>query len=518
MGAEYQNILTPLDLFGSLITERKPGESLAAYRQRVEQVAANLALRDRSSPDWVAWRESELSGHLGMPVRLIPGDTDEDLIDEAYARRLTLRRLETLSGPVRWGDIPAGGDAPLYNRAFLKRGGVIDENHLRPARDGKGNVYASSGIVAIPSAALYYISGSFEDVYFDLPDGTTETALIPFTVEPAAGVAPHGHRIDIVDESTLQLVADDHTHTLTYDGSSFTMSGGGHTHPLRPIAYQTRCIAAVCPTDPIVSRHSTDNASVTGSDLDWGVWYRQLPYLSPVLVEVDEHSVLVDPVDYWKGSFTLPAEDHVHVVENWIVQEAAGHTHTLNPPVVPSYRTLYVIPTDKPLSDDNPYILETKIDRGWVVVRNAHGLGPRLCLSFINDKEVKIPVSGEGIYSIQRYETGRYLHIAEEYITSFEAEFLLISEDSYTGAVPLQRIWIESDAGHLLEVRSDYKGEARVRIGLPDKGVYVFTMKLLDKDDNVLYTRVHTIDSRGKRGPVYGYGNVYGLGRPVSEL
>jgi hypothetical protein len=126
-----RNLVTGLDLFGSLIAPREDGEDLPQYQKRVRKAAEAMTERDTASGSWREAREQELEGHLGETARLEPAPEDERLLRRAEEQLFTYDRLSGEEGPFRWPEQNAAGVPPLYNWTRPQGGGVAAPRSLQ---------------------------------------------------------------------------------------------------------------------------------------------------------------------------------------------------------------------------------------------------------------------------------------------------------------------------------------------------------------------------------------------------
>lgn len=506
------NILSPIDMIGSLIEDREPGETLADYRSRLVKVAEALGHADLSDPNWHAFREQELTARAGAPVRLIPGGDDRTLRKEAYGRLLTWRRLASWQGPFRWPEPAASGKAYRYNAAQGLGSGIAAAQDLAPYRvRNTDDVVVGPGYVLI-EGLLYYIPARLERIVHLLPDGTTETVLLPFQI-----IAEHAHRIDIVDADSLSLVADDHTHTITRTvDDKWTMTGGDHTHELVPVSTNG---PAFLRTGSLVAARSAD---IDGSPSI------PIPLLQQIVVQTEDgaHEALVDPYDYYSGVFTIGDNEHTHEVyrtsvdDFYLTAQATtddAHTHRIRPPVVPDNRFLTPIMTQHEddvfdaRTQNNPYAAYLRVEDGWTVISNPAGFGEVLVIGFDVGQLIDVPVetNQEGfILGIGPELPATQVHIPA--ISGGPAGSILRmtirSEDKYTGAVGNTTVTARLELGTWvgnIDVLTDRFGEGLCSFTLPDPGpltgVLSFTI-----DGNVVGE--HTFVATQVGAALSGYG------------
>lgn len=470
-----QNLLTPIDLFGSLVTPRRPGEPLGPYRDRVLAVMGVVAHRDPSADDWVAARERELAGHTGHPVRLVDGSRDPQLLDEAEARLLTWDRLAAHDGPFVWPRPAPSGARTLYNAALPRGSGVATADDLAPRRDRTtGRLWLAPGHVVV-DGEVWYVAARPRRLAVPLPPNTTRTAVLPVRL-----VGDHPHRFEVVDDRTVRAVGPDgHRHEVTLDDGAFAFRDvdGGHAHPLRSVDVDGPIFLAAGPPDPELD-HVGLSATVSGAGrreliagagLDAPVAVPVTSFAGVDVATADgEHAATVDPHDYWEGAYHLPGVTHGHDVVGGVVQPGGpdGHTHTVVGPAAPAHRPLVpVVLSEGEPAGAHPYVGYLSYDRGFLVCENAHGLsgpgGGTLTVLFDagHPSAAGGPDAGPAAgpahvpvpdLPVRRGETvglGPALPATRVWVESVAgaepgglAEVRVRSEDAHTGAVPLQYV------------------------------------------------------------------------------
>jgi hypothetical protein len=562
-----ENFTTPLDLFGSLVTPRRDGESLADYRERVVAVAENLAHRDAASGEWASRRAAEIAGHTGYPTELVSGYRDAELVARAFGELLTYGRLDTWTGPFRWAEAGAPGEPPLYSRGHALRGGVASVADLAPSFDPTtGSYYATSGTVVSPGAdgGRYYVAGHFNTVSHRLLAGTTQTVLLPYQIGDGvtamgAPVAGHGHRVEVVDRDTVRLVGPDHTHLARVDDFGVlqidpSVGGTVHTHSARPVQPHTTTLLYAGPDDPVVGDEDAWGRTITGSGLgpiDGTAASLFGPEGVTVTTVDGAHTSWVDPHSYWSGTFTIGDERgadgaHVHRVENWVVQPGGDddHTHVLTggAPTVPQWRPLvpvlasyegadYATPVAATLAE-SPFVARVSVVDGWTVVENGHGLGDRLTMAYPADDSFELPTPAAAREG-DVWGLGPDVPASRVVFTEVSADVSatglrvgLRSEDAYTGGVSgqtVELVVVTSDTAEaasqtfVYEGVTDDRAEATVTLslgGLSGRGLVTVTARLLDVDGVVVDTAERVVDLDAMRPGTYGYGVDYGVARP----
>lgn len=383
-----QNIITGIDLLGSLIADRETGEHLDEYAGRMGQVAEQLSTRNLAAPDneWVRAREEELQGRLGTGVQLTHAPNDNELAQKANEKLAP----ETLLGdaPIRWPDYPASGDPPYYNWMYPETGGVGSPDSLQMG----GNAFAQTGFVATPYGVAY-VPGDPVRVHFHLPAGTTQTVILPWRIE-----SDHPHRIEVVDRDTLKFVASGHTHTAVRTEEGFDLDGP-HDHDMFPVDVSGPCFPRTRPPIPTTSESGFGKTIPAGAE---GGGHKNAPLPLPVLdaiqAETDDskHTTWVDPYEYWSGDFVFEGDTHTHQVSGFQVLEADGHTHTFTEPTPPADRGLIPFLTGvegEPLASpaEHPFGLNLSIDQGWLVASSPKPISPLLELVFDRSPQFQLP-------------------------------------------------------------------------------------------------------------------------------
>lgn len=457
-----QNILTPLDMIGSMVTPRFEGEPLSVYRNRVLQVAGVIAKRDGSERTWLEEREQELSGRTGYSVKLFPGANDPELLDQAEKSLFTYNSLADWEGLFTWPEKSVSGEFTLYNRVGPTGSGVASANDLRPVFDkDTGRYHLTPGYIIVDSC-VWYIPADLKRLRFDLPDNTTQTVIIPYQI-----FTDHPHRIDIIDRQTLQLVADDHTHDiqLLEEGWVFidyTDLGGGpaeHDHDMHKINADGGVFLASTKRNPEVNINayagqngSTIQGITRKTSIDGMLGVPILNLLGEEITTTDGlHTAWIDPYAYWSGDFTIGDSDHIHEVINYAVQNAGlnNHSHVIPTPTPPMERLLVPVLVEdeeqvyEVISDNNPYIAQVKIDRGWTVIKNGQGLGESIIAAYDVGDLIDIPVrETPKSYSIG---IGPEVGASQVFVTLVSPEVVspgqnldikIRLEDQYTGGIP----------------------------------------------------------------------------------
>lgn len=440
-----QNIQTPLDLFGQLIDPRHEGEPLYAYKERLAHVAEAMLHRDLSpsgeKPSWVEAREQELEGRVGQRVDLVAGGEDAELIEEGETKTLNYENLEDREGPFRWPEASMRGVRPYYGWAESEKGGVSVPGSLL-LHEREDGAYMQPGYVDTEDG-YYYVGARLESTAFHLPPGTEETVLVPWDIK-----SNHPHRIVVVDEDTVALEADDHTHHVSYLGEQLAFMGSGvHEHDItrrEPHGNVFPVTTSANPNTGMQTETGTESASGGFAGDRFGV-----PTLSldPVTIEVDEHKTMVSPHDFWRGHFSLVADDHSHAVVDWEVEEVFGHTHAITRPPAPETRAL--VPRLSKYEDNqllaemkSPYVLDLRVEDGWIVASVEGGFSEELRLY---------------------YETGELREVP--YKRFIDAHIDVDHGDIDVGLTPEH----EPDALYTNVVRAQYMREIIVEVRLEDK-------------------------------------------------
>lgn len=475
------NILTGLDLFGSLIDDRRDGELLSEYRSRLGTVASVLTKRDMSDPNWIAHRELELEGRTGKELRLIPGVQDRQLRAEAFGKLLTWKRLESWRGPFRWPEVGAAGRPYYYNDATAVGSGVASPLDLAPYKDFRtGNVFYGPGY-CVADGAVWYVAAHLERIRMLLLAGTSETVVIPYQI-----IANHGHRIDIVDDNTLDFVGSDHTHrmVLNEDGT-WTQTSGPTAHELVPINTEGPCFI----------RCGDDNAART-EDIDNSQTIPIIEQQSMVVRTTDgRHEALVSPYDYFSGSFTIGDSSHVHKVSRvnptdyYLTAAEAGpdnHTHLIVPASIPTNRFLtpYMTQYESEVYDSsdqtNPFIAYTRVEQGWTVISNPKGFGETLTLAFDTGTIIypdQSPIRNGYVNGYGPEEPASHAHIVymSEAAAGANLKTVVRSEDRFSGGVPGTNLTMKINLGSWTASQTLSTGtnaEAAFYFTLPSSGPY----------------------------------------------
>lgn len=516
MSSDPANILTPLDVFGSLVADRFPGEDLAEYRDRLAKIAEVLTARDGSDPRWITQREQELEGRIGRPVTLIPGGQDPLLRKTAYDSLFTWRRLETWHGAFRWATPGAAGSPVYFNDATAAGSGVGSSQDLVPYLDlDTGDVLLGSGYVLI-DGQIWYIPTRLERFVQLLPDGTTETVILPFHID-----SDHGHAISVVDESTLLMTASDHTHTVVFlDEKTWTVStGGGHTHELVPIRSEGPCFI-----------RCGDVVAPRLEDID-GHMAIPIPSMQMITVRTSDgmHEARVDPYSYYSQSFTIGDETHVHevaLVEGVLTAlEAEGHTHTIALPTIPDNRFLVplIVSYEGAAIDSrdqvNPYIAYLSIEEGWTVLSQPAGLGECLVVAFDTgryhrlDRDLRAPQGYTLGLGPEEAASQVWITFAEGGIAGSTMRMRIRSEDRFSGGVPTTDVTATlsiGDSSFSQTVTTDDDAEGVFRFQLPDEeGTGVLSFYI---DSTLVAEHAVTVFKDDPNAIIQGYGATpYGL-------
>lgn len=491
-----RNLFASIEMLGSLITERYDGEPLDAYRRRVLQTAGVLAHRDAASSDWLADRETEMAGRTGFACRLYHGENDEALLKEARSKLFTYDRMKTWSGPFVWPRYGASGEKTLYNKGAAQGSGVASLVDLEPAQLRSGRFVASPGYVLV-GGTLYYLAADLERLCVRLPAGTNETVVLPLEIgTPDDGSVYHGHRIDVVDEHILTLVASDHEHTLRRTHEGYVLEGGPHGHALRELELTGPCFMALSRVNPQIGLDFVVGDALAGpvSEIQYAPrtttidGFLGVPALSTPGIEVTTddglHSGWIDPYSYYSGRFTLgtaPSDPnaHTHTVRtsddgtHLLLEPTTPdeHTHTLELPEVPQARLVLPVPSEDPIAE-HPFLVRTREEYGYTIVSSEFGLAPegeegQLVMAFDRGRLLELPVPdvprtyifglGEELPASRIHTIG---HRRPHPAPCEPIELHLRSEDSATGGVPAVQFRIEVRyylQGRLIE-RGTYAG------------------------------------------------------------
>lgn len=444
-----QNIFTPIDLLGDLITQRAKGESLADYRDRVVRVASVLTKRDISERQWRAQKQKELAARVGADLRLRSGLFDEAVLQKAQASAFTFQRLSQWEGPLRWPEQAAHGQQPLFDYSSPVQNGVGSEDALQPMQNAAGAVATAPGYVVV-GGKLYYAGQQKEHIRFDLPAGTTSTVIFPYQI-----ISDHGHRIEPKNSRTVLLIGNDHTHEATLRADdTWRVTGAGHTHALVPREGTGPVFMATGPQQPETGVNATADNN-TGSvihhvDPRAALDQMAIPVLDlePVWVETvdEEHAQYVSAHQFYSGHFTLRGVSHNHVVTDFAVQEAAGHTHEINVPDIPENRLLLPVSAPSTKSDPitrSPFITRITYEDGWMVAHSAPGttFGRSLMLIYTSDNLMPAP-RGTGMWGLGPAAEAEHVHIQElrPGTARGTVSLLVRVEDKHTGGVAGRKV------------------------------------------------------------------------------
>lgn len=472
------NLLTPIDMLGSLIEPRREGEDLLSYRRRVLRVARVAYHRDMSDPEWLAYRTEELSARLGVDVELRPAYDDAELLAAASERLLTWDRVEERELLPAMRPM-AAGRYTLYNMAPAVGSGVGSYLDLELFEDEERRVVATPGMVVI-EGQVWYIPARPVRLIFRLPPGTTETAVLPLWIH-----SDHGHRLVPLSPTRLLMEAEDHTHELLLRDGIWRVEGGPHSHEVRPVKVEGPAFLLAGEALPEIGLDLEIGTSqlrgvfrheVIDGEMGVPVWN-----LSGVEVTTDDgkHTCMVDPYDYWSERFWIGDDTHLHLVVpsedgTALLAQAStpdGHTHTLPRPTIPTQRMLW--PLEGEQDAPHPFAVGVTYEHGFAVLRSRWGLGDQLTILYDRGRLLELPVSrlrsGETL-GIGPLEDASRVVVVSQRVRSGAVDLVLRTEDRYTGGVPRRVVALElahNEGVQLLGVwRSDDR--ALVRLTLPE--------------------------------------------------
>jgi len=507
-----QNIITGIDLLGTLIADRETGEELDEYADRMGQVAEQLTTRNLAAPgdEWVRAREKELEGRLNAPTTLRHAPGDNELAERANEKLSP----ESLLGeaPIRWPDYPASGDPPMFNWTYPENGGVASPGVLKLQED-QGQVAVSAGFVSTPRG-IGYVPADPVRLHFHLPPGTKKTVILPWQI-----VSDHPHRIEVIDETTLKFIASDHEHTATRTEEGFGLDGP-HDHKMFPADVSGPCFPRTRPGIPTTSQESFGETIPPDTKPDgWEHMPLPVPILDQVEAETDdgEHKTAVDPFDYWSGDFVFVGDNHVHRVVDYTVREADGHSHPFTEPTPPADRGL--IPHFNSIGgvrlaapEDHAYALNLSIEEGWLVGSSPEPLSPLLELVFDRSSTFGLPrlpgEAGDVIGIGPDLDPSRIsLRHEGQAIAGSPTQIRLAVLDAEGALQPHEPVVLATNSGDRFERMTDSAGRADVFV-TPPAGIGTLRVTAELKSDasvsNAL--EIGVFDEEG-----VGYGMSYGI-------
>ena len=343
-----------------------------------------------------------------------------------------------------------------------------------------------------------------------------------------------------MSETELLLTASDHTHTAELvDGSLIISNSTGaaaeHTHTTTKVNTDTKCLVFATPRDPRIQSDDGFDKTVMYNGL--GINERvaaPLPFIDPVIINTDDlaHESWVDGYSYWSGSFSIGTlGDHSHEVRDWEVLESGedDHTHDLTEPAVPAYRPLFplFIGDDTEVfeeANDHPFILNTRLEKGWTVVEMPSGLPDRLRFMYPKSGLVPIPnkLKGkEGVIALGPVLPASKLFIEEATLdyTSGSLVYKVYAEDVNTAIKPGQIIntvvtFPNGDTQQLKTV-TNQSGYMIGDISLPtpleaNVDITVEFSLLHNTTEDTLDSQTIVLNSEGGYNTIFGYGLTYG--------
>lgn len=517
-----RNLVTALDLFGGMIAPREDGEGLPDYVGRVKTAAEAMSERDTASgDDWRKAREQELEGHLGEPVTLERAEEDPVLLDRAEDQLFTYESLSDREGPFRWPEVNASGPPALYNWTRPSKGGVAAPGDLS-LREGKnGRIYHEPGYVW-SDGTLWYVPARPERAVFPLPSGTNKTVIIPWHIE-----SRHAHRIEVVNEEKLKLVASGHEHVIRRTDEGWTQESGPHEHDMYPIDTDGPAALETRPARPRTGEPAQTGDALPGTDNVNELRAWPVRYPGPVLAETDDgtHSHLVDPNDYWSGNFFFYGDDHRHKVEDWTVQEANEHTHSVTKPNIPNRRPLWPLVsrhegTKLREETGNPYVANLRIKDGWTVAHLPEGFSEELVVRFDVGTGRQVPrlatADGDtvGLGPAKEATSVVITNVVEAHVGP-DLILTVRAEDDWTGGVAGQKIEVSHGEAETI-VYTGEDGRATAHLPTADTAsvnssiTYSITARLLRDGSEVdSVTKDITAEYVGEIDS--GYGFDYGM-------
>lgn len=521
-----QNIQTPLDYFGALIDPRQEGEELYAYKKRLAQVAEAMLERDltpnENKPSWLQAREDELEGRVGERVELEAGGDDPELIEKGESQNLSYENLEDREGPFRWPQQTLRGERPYYGWGKSKKGGVSTPGSLL-LHQRTGGVYMQPGYID-SEEGFYYVGAQLKSTVLHLPPGTEKTVLVPWDIE-----SDHPHKITVVDENTVALEGSDHTHHVNYLGEQLGFMGSGtHTHDITRHDYSGAMFPVTTSSNANTALGTSTGTQTASGGFAGNRFAIPTVSLRPVTVEIDEHKTVVSPHDFWRGTFSLVAEDHSHQVTDWEVEEVFGHTHAISRPIPPATRPL--VPRlsnyegQQLLSSiQSPYVLDLQIENGWVVGRVDGGFSEELRLFYETGELREVPY--EQFLRQHTEDTALQIgitpalepaHIHTEVVKAAPQREVVLRvrvEDKHTGGIAGEEVtatW-DNNSGQAVQMthRVDCCGAAVFRIPVDSQASILISLSSGEVNTAVDVPLQDSQDITGSYG--FNYGMSYGM-------